>query len=49
MAPSSSFRVQLITMTAHNLPEGFAVAFSAFSDFAPVMTMAIAVHNIPEV
>jgi ZIP family zinc transporter len=36
------------TMTLHNLPEGFAVAFSAFTDFGPVMAAAIAVHNIPE-
>ena len=37
-----------MTMTLHNLPEGFAVAFSAFTDFGPVMAAAIAVHNIPE-
>ena len=36
------------TMTLHNLPEGFAVAFSAFTDFGPIMAAAIAVHNIPE-
>jgi hypothetical protein len=36
------------TMTLHNLPEGFAVAFSAYTDFGPVMAAAIAVHNIPE-
>jgi zinc transporter, ZIP family len=36
------------TMTLHNLPEGFAVAFSAFTDFGPIMATAIAVHNIPE-
>ena len=37
-----------ITMTLHNAPEGFAVAFSSFTDFGPVMAFAIAVHNIPE-
>eukprot|EP00798_Chlamydomonas_sp_ICE-L_P020760 gene20760-27581_t len=36
------------TMTLHNLPEGFAVAFSALTDFGPIMAIAIAVHNIPE-
>jgi ZIP family zinc transporter len=36
------------TMTLHNLPEGFAVAFASFTDFGPVMAAAIAVHNIPE-
>jgi ZIP family zinc transporter len=36
------------TMTLHNLPEGFAVAFSAFTDVGPIMAAAIAVHNIPE-
>lgn len=35
-------------MTLHNLPEGFAVAFSAFTDIAPVMVLAIGLHNIPE-
>lgn len=38
-----------VTMTLHNLPEGFAVAFAAFTDFGPVMALAIAIHNIPEV
>ena len=33
----------------HNLPEGFAVAFAAFTDFGPIMALAIAIHNIPEV
>jgi ZIP family zinc transporter len=37
-----------LTMTLHNMPEGFAVAFAAFTDFGPVMAAAIAVHNIPE-
>jgi ZIP family zinc transporter len=37
-----------ITMTLHNAPEGFAVAFSSFTDFGPIMAFAIAVHNIPE-
>jgi ZIP family zinc transporter len=32
----------------HNLPEGFAVAFSAFTDIAPIMVLAIGLHNIPE-
>lgn len=36
------------TMTLHNLPEGFAVGFSALTDFGPIMATAIAVHNIPE-
>lgn len=36
------------TMTLHNFPEGFAVAFASFTDFGPVMAAAIAVHNIPE-
>mmetsp|Transcript_9436 Transcript_9436/g.38217 ORF Transcript_9436/g.38217 Transcript_9436/m.38217 type:complete len:322 (-) Transcript_9436:3991-4956(-) len=37
-----------ITMTLHNLPEGFAVAFSSFTGIGPVMAAAIGVHNIPE-
>jgi len=37
-----------ITMTLHNMPEGFAVAFSAFTRLGPIMAIAIAVHNIPE-
>ncbi|EFN55734.1 hypothetical protein CHLNCDRAFT_23061, partial [Chlorella variabilis] len=37
-----------VTMTLHNLPEGFAVAFAAFTDFGPIMAAAIAIHNIPE-
>ena len=37
-----------ITMTLHNLPEGFAVAFSSFTGIGPVMATAIGVHNIPE-
>lgn len=28
--------------------QGFAVAFSAFTDIAPVMVIAIGLHNIPE-
>jgi ZIP family zinc transporter len=35
-------------MTAHNLPEGFAVAFSSFTPLGPTMVLAIAAHNIPE-
>ncbi len=34
--------------TLHNLPEGFAVAFSAFTPLGPTMAIAIALHNIPE-
>ncbi|KAL3152332.1 hypothetical protein ABBQ32_001396 [Trebouxia sp. C0010 RCD-2024] len=37
-----------LTMTLHNFPEGFAVAFSSFTSIGPVMAIAIAVHNIPE-
>lgn len=37
-----------VTMTLHNLPEGFAVAFSAFTPLGPIMALAIAAHNIPE-
>jgi ZIP family zinc transporter len=37
-----------VTMTLHNLPEGFAVAFSAYTQIGPIMALAIAVHNIPE-
>lgn len=45
------FRLGLLmslTMTLHNLPEGFAVAFSSLTDFGPIMALAIAIHNIPE-
>ena len=38
-----------VTMTLHNLPEGFAVAFSSYTDVGVVMMLAVAVHNIPEV
>lgn len=51
MRSSELLRLGLLmafTMTLHNLPEGFAVAFAAFTDFGPVMAAAIAVHNIPE-
>jgi len=37
-----------LTMTLHNMPEGFAVAFSAYTPLGPVMAIAIALHNIPE-
>ena len=37
-----------ITMTLHNLPEGFAVAFSSFTSVGPIMAAAIGVHNVPE-
>ncbi|KAK9835162.1 hypothetical protein WJX81_002306 [Elliptochloris bilobata] len=40
--------VMALAMTLHNLPEGFAVAFSAFTDFGGIMALAIAIHNIPE-
>ena len=40
--------VMSLTMTLHNFPEGFAVAFSSLTDFGPVMALAIAIHNIPE-
>jgi ZIP family zinc transporter len=45
------FRLGLLmslTMTLHNFPEGFAVAFSSLTDFGPIMALAIAIHNIPE-
>lgn len=51
MSPASLTRLgtlMAVTMTLHNLPEGFAVAFSAFTPLGPVMALAIAVHNIPE-
>lgn len=37
-----------LTMTLHNLPEGMAVAFSAYTEFGGIMALAIAMHNIPE-
>lgn len=39
-----------LSLTAHNFPEGFAVAVSAFSSMrlGVVIAIAIAVHNIPE-
>jgi len=37
-----------VAMTAHNAPEGFAVAFSADTPMGPLMALAIAVHNVPE-
>lgn len=40
--------VMSLTMTLHNFPEGFAVAFSSLTDFGPIMALAIAIHNIPE-
>ena len=40
--------VVAVAMTAHNLPEGFAVAFSSFTPLGPAMAWAIAAHNIPE-
>ncbi|XRB05933.1 zinc transporter ZupT [Pycnococcus provasolii] len=54
--PPLAKRVQLlrlgflmaVTMTLHNLPEGFAVAFASHADFGTAVTLAVAVHNIPE-
>eukprot|EP00927_Polykrikos_kofoidii_P079353 TRINITY_DN76142_c0_g1_i1.p1 TRINITY_DN76142_c0_g1~~TRINITY_DN76142_c0_g1_i1.p1 ORF type:complete len:328 (+),score=35.67 TRINITY_DN76142_c0_g1_i1:192-1175(+) len=42
--------VLMVSLTAHNFPEGFAVATSAFSDerLGLVVMFAIAIHNIPE-
>ena len=40
--------VMAVAMTLHNLPEGFAVAFSSFTPLGPVMASAIALHNVPE-
>ncbi|CAG9460526.1 unnamed protein product [Pedinophyceae sp. YPF-701] len=37
-----------VTMTLHNMPEGVAVASSAFTGLGPIMCLAIAAHNIPE-
>lgn len=42
--------VMMVTLTAHNLPEGLAVAVGAMSSLhtGVVVTAAIAMHNIPE-
>ena len=42
--------VMMTTLTAHNLPEGVAVAFSTLENqkLGVMVTFAIAVHNIPE-
>eukprot|EP00898_Chlorokybus_atmophyticus_P000775 jgi/Chlat1/1699/Chrsp127S01933 len=40
--------LMMLTMTAHNLPEGFAVAMASFTDVGGLMAFAVAVHNIPE-
>jgi len=42
--------VLMMTLTAHNLPEGFAVAASALESdrLGLVVMLAIAVHNVPE-
>lgn len=37
-----------LTMSAHNFPEGLAVAFSSYTDFGVIMAVAVAMHNIPE-
>jgi len=37
-----------VTMTIHNCPEGFAVAFAANTDIGVTLAAAIAIHNIPE-
>ncbi|KAL6784719.1 ZIP4 [Auxenochlorella protothecoides x Auxenochlorella symbiontica] len=50
-SPRELLRLGLLmagTMTLHNLPEGAAVAFSAFTPLGPLMALAIAVHNVPE-
>lgn len=43
-------KVLMFSLTAHNFPEGFAVAVSSFgsSDTGFVVMLAIAMHNIPE-
>jgi len=42
--------VLVCSLTAHNFPEGFAVAVSSLSSGSPsyVIPLAIAVHNVPE-
>ena len=37
-----------VAMTLHNIPEGFAVAFSSFTEIGPIMAIAIGLHNVPE-
>ena len=43
--------LMMITLTAHNLPEGIAVAVGTLANHRSgvVITAAIAMHNIPEV
>jgi ZIP family zinc transporter len=50
---SRSWRLALVlicSLTAHNFPEGFAVAASSLSSGSPsyAIPLAIAVHNVPE-
>ncbi|GMH32984.1 hypothetical protein BSKO_00818 [Bryopsis sp. KO-2023] len=51
LSPPELWRLGMLmalTMTLHNMPEGFAVAFSAMTDLGPIMALSIAMHNIPE-
>jgi len=49
--PSELMRLGMlmaVTMTIHNCPEGFAVAFAANTQLGVTLAAAIAIHNIPE-